>query len=728
MSTLSRLILRRDPAPAGRLAIPIRGPVWLVGYDVHSIGKQLRERGLVIEQHDWQSLPQPPVELGGLFLLPSQHDSPDVPFQAFRWLRAMHESLRRTRGLLRLVTTGETTATSHAIGGLVKTARHEWPEVSCRIVDVRTDNAAAIVNELLSEGCVETELAADVVMVPHLVSMPQPKSALPLDIAIGALIVITGGARGVTAEAALAQARTYRPTLLLLGRSPAPTTEPDSLATLHDEAAIKRELIARADQRPTPRQIDSEYRRIIGDREIRANLQRLREAGAIVEYRSVDVRDADAMNNVINAVRHAHGLVCGIVHGSGVLADKRIVDKTDEQFRSVYETKVLGLESLLAATKDDPLKFIALFSSSTARFGRVGQCDYAAANEYLNATARRVQLDRPNCRTVAINWGPWDGGMVTPTLRKVFAGEGVGLIPPEDGGQILVAEISAQDGEPEVVVIGPPPQQPAEFLLSPDTVPPLGDHVLDGKIVMPIALAIEYMAESATRRFPDHRFVGCDDIRVLHSIHAPVGIHISCDAATMRDDVLVVPVRIEANGRTCYRGDILLASFPRMDRHVVGGATGEVAECYRGELFHGPAWHGISVINACDQSGIAIIARTAPATSTWIRDGAIRHWHADPMVIDCVLQAIIVYTQRQYGLPSLPMAIGRLRVLELINPGMVNVDIRVTATKLPTLRASATVTDASGRTVATLEDCEYICAESLRAAFTNNRLPVEARP
>ncbi len=728
MPTLSRLILRRDPAPAGRLAIPIRGPVWLVGDDVHFIANQLRERGLVIEQHDWQSLPQTPVELGGLFVLPSQHDSPDVPFEAFRWLRAMHEPLRRTRGLLRLVTTGETTATNHAIGGLVKTARHEWPDVSCRIVDVRTGDATIIVDELLSEGYVETEMTEDGIVVPHLVSVPQPESGFRLDIASGALIVITGGARGVTAEAALALAQTYRPTLLLLGRSPAPTTEPDWLASLHDEATIKRELIARATQRPTPRQIDSEYRRIIGEREIRANLQRLHEAGAVVEYRSVDVRDIHATNYVINAARLAHGPVCGIVHGSGVLADKRIVDKTDEQFRSVYETKVLGLDSLLAATKDDPLQFIALFSSSTSRFGRVGQCDYAAANEYLNATARRLQQDRPDCRTVAINWGPWDGGMVTPALRNVFAGESVGLIPPEQGGQFLVAEMSAQDGEPEVVVLGPPPQQPAEFLLSLDNVPPLGDHVLDGKIVMPIALAIEYMAESATRRFPDHCFVGCDDMRVLHPIHAPLGIHINCDAATVRDDVLVVPVRIEANGRTCYRADILLASFPRMDRHIVEDAIGGVAECYRGELFHGPAWHGISAINACNQSGIAIVARTAPATSTWIRDGAIRHWHVDPMVIDCVLQAIIVYTQRQYGLPSLPMAIGRLRVLELINPGMVKVDICVTATKLPTLRASATVTDASGRTVATLDDCEYVCAESLRAAFANNRLPKEARP
>ena len=44
---------------------------------------------------------------------------------------------------------------------------------------------------------------------------------------------------------------------------------------------------------------------------------------------------------------------------------------------------------------------------------------------------------RPGCRVVSLNWGPWDGGMVTPALKKVFAGEGVGLIVWPRGGSSL---------------------------------------------------------------------------------------------------------------------------------------------------------------------------------------------------------------------------------------------------------------------------------------------------
>src|SRR5262249_26979050 len=151
------------------------------------------------------------------------------------------------------------------------------------------------------------------------------------------------------------------------------------------------------------------------------------------EYRAVDVTEAAAVALAVADARRRFGPVRGVVHGSGVLADRRIEDKTLEQFDVVYDTKVAGLDALLAATGADPLAFVALFSSSTARFGRTGQCDYAAANEVLNLTARQLARRQPDCRVVAFNWGPWDGGMVTPALRKLFEFEGVGVIPVDDG-------------------------------------------------------------------------------------------------------------------------------------------------------------------------------------------------------------------------------------------------------------------------------------------------------
>src|SRR5205823_7583842 len=88
--------------------------------------------------------------------------------------------------------------------------------------------------------------------------------------------------------------------------------------------------------------------------------------------------------------------------------------------------------------------------------------DYAVANEVLNKTAQQQARLRPDCRVVAVNWGPWEGGMVTPALRKVFEGEGVGLIPLEAGALSLVEEIGARsDRAVEVVIMGMASPRPA---------------------------------------------------------------------------------------------------------------------------------------------------------------------------------------------------------------------------------------------------------------------------
>jgi hypothetical protein len=56
---------------------------------------------------------------------------------------------------------------------------------------------------------------------PQIVSL-KPDLLRPDDVVVG-----SGGACGVTAATALAMARAWQPTLVLLGRSPAPRPEPD---------------------------------------------------------------------------------------------------------------------------------------------------------------------------------------------------------------------------------------------------------------------------------------------------------------------------------------------------------------------------------------------------------------------------------------------------------------------------------------------------------------------
>ena len=137
------------------------------------------------------------------------------------------------------------------------------------------------------------------------------------------------------------------------------------------------------------------------------------------------------------------------------MADKLIVDKTPAQFDRVFDTKVVGLRNLLAATSDDPLKVLCLFSSVAARTGNVGQADYAMANEVLNKVAISERARRGDrCVVKSLGWGPWEGGMVTPALKRHFESLGVELIGLDIGARMLVDELASPQVDHVEVVLG----------------------------------------------------------------------------------------------------------------------------------------------------------------------------------------------------------------------------------------------------------------------------------
>ncbi len=65
------------------------------------------------------------------------------------------------------------------------------------------------------------------------------------------------------------------------------------------------------------------------------------------------------------------------------------------------------------------------------------------ANEVLNKIALNEAASHPDCRVAAINWGPWDGGMVTSALKREFERNGIGLIGVDHGVQCMLDEMKA---------------------------------------------------------------------------------------------------------------------------------------------------------------------------------------------------------------------------------------------------------------------------------------------
>ncbi|MEU9020006.1 SDR family NAD(P)-dependent oxidoreductase [Actinomadura sp. NPDC048394] len=338
--------------------------------------------------------------------------------------------------------------------GLARTVAQEYPDTLVRAVDVDTkDTPRAIALRILAELLD----ARGPVVVGHEGELRHTTRVVPVELRGEArvplerdgVVLLTGGARGVTARVALELARTTGCHIEVMGRTLEPVG-PASFPDVPDEAGLRRALVAQGGRRPA--EIEATVRRILAEREIRANLDALKEHAASVRYHAGDVREPRVVRDVVDRVYLRHGRLDGVVHGAGIVEDRLVRDKEPQSFERVYRTKVDGASALAAAVKPD-VGFFVVFGSVAGVHGNRGQADYAAANEACDTLAH-VWRTRLRGRVLVADWGPWaGGGMVSPELAREYARRGIGLIDPDAGVAALLREIAHGD-ETQVVFTG----------------------------------------------------------------------------------------------------------------------------------------------------------------------------------------------------------------------------------------------------------------------------------
>ena len=638
------------------------------------------------------------VFLGGMRAVSTVDEAVAVNREAFHATRAVAARFAAEGGVL--VTVQDTggdfglsgrDATRAWLGGvsaLARTAAREWPSASVKAIDCERGGrsvdavAAAIVNEILGGGStLEVGLHADgarttLASVVSLVSGPAAGAGNTLRIGADSVVVASGGARGVTAAALIALAKAKHPRIVLLGRT-ALEDEPAELRSFADEAGLKRAIVQKMQsegRKPTPAEVSGEAFRVLANREIRANLAALESAGSKVRYLAVDVQNAGAISTALDAVRKDWGKITAVVHAAGVLADKRIHEKTDEQFDRVFDTKVVGLRALLAATANDPLTAVCLFSSIAARTGNVGQCDYAMANEVLNLVGCAERTRRGEaCVVRSIGWGPWEGGMVTPALKSHFEQMGVALIPLDLGARIFVEEMEGGGSDVTIVVGGTSgegafgaaasPQVSVEVRVSAKSHPYLADHRVAGVPVVPVTLAMEWMLRGARACRPDLMATTVRNVKVLRGI--------KLDRFDHEGDRLVVRCRQTSDGEIAVevRGQndalhysAVVAMAPQAARSPAAQTAPTVdrwtlPNVYDGHvLFHGERFQVIRAVEGVSRAGI--IGTLAGVTEVgWPSEA----WRSDPAMLDGGLQLALLWTRNVLDGASLPMALGELR-------------------------------------------------------------------
>ncbi len=656
--------------------------------------------------------------------------------------------------------------TGGAGNGLLKTLVKERSDVSAKALDLDARLSAeemaqiAVRELLLPGGRLEVGYPQGVRTVFHTaLDSSLEKAGLGLIPSKDWVVLITGGARGITAEIAR-ELVVPGMKLILVGKSPLPAAESVLTAGICDRTAL-RQVFLNQGLALTPVQIEKQIDGILRDRTIRSNLEQLSTSGAIVEYLALDVRD-ELFGSFIDNIYNRYGRLDAVIHGAGIIEDKLIVDKSVASFDAVFDTKVDSTFILNRHLKSD-LQLLVLFSSVAGRYGNRGQGDYAAANEIMNRFAWQMQQKWSNARVVAINWGPWDSpGMANEEVKRQFIERGVIPISIAAGRQFFANELRYGSTIDVEVVAGEAPweqeeAQQGQWLISEEVVnsrfpfltnqpqlqpnstvtlehtfslasdPYLRDHCLDGKPVVPAAVALEWIAEFVQSAWSEWVVAEIHELRVLRGLvleEKGTSVLFSARAASHADaEGLEISVEILDPIRRIpyYRATVVLraqlqdAPINPLLPLTTGKSLAPVT-VYEQYLFHGRRFQLLSEVARINERGIDAVVQSSQPRQ-WLNNPPSSRWLFDPGVIDTAPQIAIAWLRVQIDSTPLPTRFGKVTRYGTIKPNTaLNVAWRVTSapsSDSPALIYEAIFYDAKGKVYLHLQDIESTSSPTL---------------
>lgn len=625
------------------------------------------------------------------------------------------------------------------LAGMLKVAAREYPQARARTIDfTELPDPQVLLAEAQCAGAIEVgyrdgrRLQITAVREEHPSQLPSDPA---VDLNRDSIVLVLAGAKGITASVACEMAQQTQATFVLAGRSPLPEAESPATADCTDPLELRRRILAslreQSGSTPDRKQVEQRFARIQSDREILHTLSEIRAAGSQVEYIPCDVQNVAQLESLVASVRQRYGRIDAIVHGAGVIEDKYIVDKTPESFDRVVDTKVEPLLTLSRILPADELKLLVIFSSVSGFFGNPGQVDYSTANEMLNRMARRLR-DLWSAKVISLCWGPWTGaGMVKAEVAKQFQDRGVGMITVPAGRRAAWNEIVHHDSRDVRVILGPgvwiaeaeqtaregiplrartpllhgqpiwqrrPTIVEVELTLDAAQHIYLRDHIIDGKAVLPLAFALECMAELAAVAEPELQVSEIVDLRQLKGIVLPSGPHtlpLRAERIERTRDGAKWRVRLQdpsVTSRPHYEAVVVLSKQlapppAAPEESPLGGEFPlDTDEGYRRWLFHGPLFQVIDLYRGYDERGVDCIVR--PSNPAACMSGAtVDHWLIDPVIIDVGPQLAALWSRATTDTMLLPSRVASFRRYATVGSDPLECYFRVTKTDGSTVTA-----------------------------------------
>ncbi|WP_327692522.1 SDR family NAD(P)-dependent oxidoreductase [Streptomyces sp. NBC_00459] len=170
------------------------------------------------------------------------------------------------------------------------------------------------------------------------------------------------------------------------------------------------------------------------DADQRACADRARRLGGEVLHLRADCCDTEALRAAAAEVSARFGAVHGVIHAGMTFAPSPLSALDDEAFRAALMVKTDGSVAIDQVFGDQPLDFLAFFSSVGAFAGTAGNGAYSCAAALQDAYALHLG-GRRGYPVRVVNWGYWGGigSGARPGLREIFHGLGIGELSVADG-------------------------------------------------------------------------------------------------------------------------------------------------------------------------------------------------------------------------------------------------------------------------------------------------------
>lgn len=224
------------------------------------------------------------------------------------------------------------------------------------------------------------------------------------------VILVTGGAKGITAECAIALATKYQCSMALVGSS-----------------AVNRE--------------------------VHDTLDRYAALNLTASYYTCNITDAAAVEALVAQVKKDFGSVTGVIHGAGMNVPRRAEQVSYADASKEIAPKLMGAYHIIEALKSDNLKYFIALTSIIGVTGMKGNGWYAFSNETLDMLLRNLHASK-NTQTLSVAYSVWSQVGMGERMgsTKVLAGMGIDAITPDRGVEEFLCWIENSASDQQVVV------------------------------------------------------------------------------------------------------------------------------------------------------------------------------------------------------------------------------------------------------------------------------------